>query len=80
LNTTIYKPWPYLKFNQSFDINKLSKYACDISLENQSFVLNSIYKHFIVPNKLQLVKRTVFFFLIEYLFYFYSFLIVVEVI
>ncbi|CAF4637841.1 unnamed protein product, partial [Rotaria sp. Silwood1] len=57
LNNTIYKPWPYLQFNSNISIENLSKYACNMSLENQSKVLNTILKHFIVPNKLQMFYK-----------------------
>ncbi|CAF2387249.1 unnamed protein product [Rotaria sp. Silwood2] len=57
LNTTIYKVWPYLQFNANMSIEKLSKYACDMSLENQSKVINIIFKHFLVPEKLQMFYK-----------------------
>ncbi|CAF4498656.1 unnamed protein product [Rotaria socialis] len=54
LNTTIYKSWPYLQFNSNMSVEKLSNYSCAMSFENQSKVVNTIFKHFLVPDKLQM--------------------------
>lgn len=42
------------------NIEKLSKSACDMSLDNQSKVLNIIFKYFLVPEKVQIVKKEKF--------------------
>jgi hypothetical protein len=38
------------------DIKKLSKYACENSLENEAFIFSRIYKQFIFPEKLRMVN------------------------
>ncbi|CAF1416980.1 unnamed protein product [Rotaria magnacalcarata] len=54
LNTTIFKSWPYLQFNSNMSVEKLSNYSCAMSFENQSKVVNTIVKHFLVPDKVQM--------------------------
>ncbi|CAF0869889.1 unnamed protein product [Rotaria sordida] len=58
LNRTIYKVWPYLQFNPNMSIEELSQYACNMSLENQSKVINIIFKHFLLPDKLQMFYKS----------------------
>ncbi|CAF3864795.1 unnamed protein product [Rotaria magnacalcarata] len=60
LNTTIFKSWPYLQFNSNMSVEKLSNYSCAMSFENQSKVVNTIVKHFLVPDKVQMVKANSF--------------------
>ncbi|UJR36135.1 hypothetical protein I4U23_028869 [Adineta vaga] len=57
LNTTIYKTWPYLQFHEKFDVKKLSKYLCEMSLENQTNLLKSFMKHLLIPDKLQMFVK-----------------------
>ncbi|CAF1365146.1 unnamed protein product [Adineta ricciae] len=53
LNATIYKTWPYLKFNEKFDIKKLSERLCEMPLENQAKLIRSLMKHLLIPDKIQ---------------------------
>jgi len=58
LNETIFKPWPYLKFEGNYSLEQFSEFACENSLEKQLKIFNLFNEHFLLPAKIRNVIET----------------------